>query len=204
MEQYQRLRGQYPRFIYKGYDIEEDSCELRITYRFEIEGLSSFAPTWRFPKRNGDTAVWAQDGLIRDMVFSLGMVELISYWKIACPPQAMVEAGVLNQDQVSWWKDLYYNGLGELFYVNQITEADPDTFMDIVSNVQEEASLKSAQVHGELPRDFREQARSHRRKGVLVPIGGGKDSAVTLELLRSAGEPLYGYIINPHHPVGRT
>lgn len=197
MEQYQRLRGQYPRFIYKGYDIEEDSCELRITYRFEIEGLSSFAPTWRFPKRNGDTAVWAQDGLIRDMVFSLGMVELISYWKIACPPQVMVEAGVLNQDQVSWWKDLYYNGLGEFFYVNQITEADPDTFMDIVSNVQEEASLKSAQVHGELPRDFREQARSHRRKGVLVPIGGGKDSAVTLELLRSAGEPLYGYIINP-------
>ena len=33
--------------------------------------------------------------------------------------------------------------------------------------------------------------------GVLVPIGGGKDSAVTLELLRLAGRPVCAYIINP-------
>ena len=33
--------------------------------------------------------------------------------------------------------------------------------------------------------------------GVLVPIGGGKDSAVTLELLRLAGKPVCAYIINP-------
>lgn len=31
---------------------------------------------------------------------------------------------------------------------------------------------------------------------MLVPVGGGKDSAVTLELLKGAGVPVYAYIIN--------
>ena len=68
---------------------------------------------------------------MQDMIFSLGMVELVSYWKIACPPTVAVEAGWLNQDQIDWWKDLYFNGLGEFFYVNGIKEADPNHFMDI-------------------------------------------------------------------------
>lgn len=42
------------------------------------------------------------------------------------------------------------------------------------------------------------------QRGVLVPIGGGKDSAVTLELLRSAGVPLYAYIINPRGATVHT
>ena len=37
---------------------------------------------------------------------------------------------------------------------------------------------------------------SGSEKGVLVPVGGGKDSAVTLELLKGAGVPVYAYIIN--------
>ena len=140
MEQYQTLRRQYPQFIYKSYEMEEDGRECRITYRFEIPGLSSFAPVWRFPKAAGDTRLWAEDRLMQDMVFSLGMVELVSYWKIACPPRVIVEAGFLGQEQMEWWKDLYYNGLGEFFYVNQIWEARQDDFMDIVCNVQGQSS----------------------------------------------------------------
>lgn len=187
MDQYQRLRAEYPRFHYKGYKIEEDEKGLGITYSFEIEGLSSFAPAWYFPKAKGEEVQWAEDGLMRDMIFSLGMVELISYWKIACPPQVVVEAGTLSEAQAVWWKDLYYNGLGEFFYRNGITEATSENFMDIVCNV------KQSQCEPWQPGD----AAQREGKGVLVPIGGGKDSAVTLELLRSAGESIYAFIINP-------
>lgn len=210
MEQYQRLRAEYPRFYYKGFDIEEDGCGCRITYRFEIEGLSSFVPAWYFPKAKADTVKWAGDSLMRDMVFSLGMVELISYWKIACPPQVIVEAGALNREQVEWWKDLYYNGLGEFFYVNGITEATQENFMDIVCSVQGEAPGKPEPGYAEKPQAVEVFSQSEpvsscpgsahiqpaQTEGVLVPIGGGKDSAVTLELLRSAGAPIYAYIIN--------
>ena len=194
MKQYLSLREQYHRFAYRGYEIEENDSCLKITYRFETLGLSEFAPVWVFPKAEGDCRRWSEDRLMQDMIFSLGMVELISYWKIACPPTVTVEAGRLNQDQIDWWKDLYFNGLGEFFYVNGIKEADPNHFMDI-------------QCAGQLKAPCTDQYKERHEEcgvetvgkgnGVLVPIGGGKDSAVTLELLRLAGKPVCAYIINP-------
>ena len=194
MKQYLSLREQYPRLAYRGYEIEENDSCLKITYRFETLGLSEFAPVWVFPKAEGDCRRWSEDRLMQDMIFSLGMVELISYWKIACPPTVTVEAGRLNQDQIDWWKDLYFNGLGEFFYVNGIKEADPNHFMDI-------------QCAGQLKAPCTDQYKERHEEcgvetvgkgnGVLVPIGGGKDSAVTLELLRLAGKPVCAYIINP-------
>lgn len=50
MERYLKFREEYSRFFYRGYDVEETLNELKITYTFEIEGLSVFTPTWTFPK----------------------------------------------------------------------------------------------------------------------------------------------------------
>ena len=194
MEKYQKLREEYPRFFYRGYDISEDDRELFLTDHFEIEGLSSFAPTWRFPKRAGESKEWAEDKLMQEMIFSLGMVELVSYWKITCSPQVILEVGSLNEEQIAWWKDLYFNGLGEFFYVNQIWEAKPQGFMNLVCRKPEEASCLKAEEKGSFSGNT---LTPEAKKGVLVPIGGGKDSAVTLELLRDGGYPVYGYIINP-------
>ena len=189
MERYLKFRKEYPRFFYRGYSTEETLNELKITYTFEIEGLSEFTPTWIFPK-NGNTQVkWNEDPLMKKMIFSLGMVELVSYWKITCSPQVVIEAGALNKDQILWWKDLYFNGLGEFFYVNKITEADPEGFMEMVCALGEEVKK---------PHDYaKKQDTTGSEKGVLVPVGGGKDSAVTLELLKSADVPVFAYIINP-------
>lgn len=189
MERYLKFRKEYPRFFYRGYSTEETLNELKITYTFEIEGLSEFTPTWKFPK-NGNTQVkWGEDPLMKKMIFSLGMVELISYWKITCSPQVVIEAGALNEDQILWWKDLYFNGLGEFFYVNKITEADQEGFMEMVCALGEEVKE---------PHDYaKKQDTAGSEKGVLVPVGGGKDSAVTLELLKSADVPVFAYIINP-------
>ena len=45
MEKYQSLRREYPRFYYKSYVLWEDEKEVRLTYHFVIQGLSSFAPS---------------------------------------------------------------------------------------------------------------------------------------------------------------
>ena len=201
MKQYLSLREQYPRFAYRGYEIEENESCLRLTYRFETVGLSEFAPVWVFPKAEGDCHRWSKDRLMQDMIFSLGMVELISYWKIACPPTVAVEAGWLNQDQIDWWKDLYFNGLGEFFYVNGIEEADPNHFMNIrcAGRCKERHAAWGAEIdgNGKAAGISAVNSDSLASGGVLVPIGGGKDSAVTLELLRLAGKSIYAYIINP-------
>ena len=201
MKQYLSLREQYPRFAYRGYEIEENDSCLKITYRFETLGLSEFAPVWVFPKTEGDCRRWSEDRLMQDMIFSLGMVELVSYWKIACPPIVTVEAGWLNQDQIDWWKDLYFNGLGEFFYVNGIEEAEPNHFMNIrcAGQCKERHAAWGAEIdgNGKAAGISAVNSDSLASGGVLVPIGGGKDSAVTLELLRLAGKSIYAYIINP-------
>ena len=189
MERYLKFRKEYPHFFYRGYSTEETLNELKLTYTFEIEGLSEFTPTWIFPKKGNTQIKWSEDPLMKKMIFSLGMVELVSYWKITCSPQVVIEAGALNKDQILWWKDLYFNGLGEFFYVNKITEADQEGFMEMVCALGEEVK-----EHHDYAK---KQDTAGSEKGVLVPVGGGKDSAVTLELLKSADVPVFAYIINP-------
>lgn len=191
MERYAELRNQYSRFFYRGFEVEKTPTELKITYHFEIEGLAEFAPCWTFPRPEGGGEPDEK------LIFSLGLVELISYWKIACPPQVVVEAGELDEDQIRWWKHLYFNGLGEFFYVNNIKEADPEDFMEIRCAGREDSAETAAAWEKNV------SARSISQ-GVLVPIGGGKDSVVTLDLLRRAGLPVYGYIINPRGATVNT
>lgn len=111
-------------------------------------------------------------------MFSLGMAELVSYWKCCCSPRVEIRCGALSERQKNWWKKLYFNGLGEFFYRNQI-DADFDDFMTI-----------------EAPAPTEKKRFAPRLSGSLVPIGGGKDSAVSLELLKQAGEDITPFMIN--------
>lgn len=191
---YSSCRKEYPVFNYTNYEVHETASDLAVTYYFEIPGLSSFAPTWCFPKKTGDTANWSDDPILLRAIFSLGMVELISYWKIACPPKVVVKAGLIHESQISWWKKLYYQGLGEFFYTNGI-EADPDTFMDLVCEPSEEKQKIAEIFHAQTTKASEDPSISDR--GLLIPVGGGKDSACTIEMLKKSGHPLYTYIINP-------
>ncbi|MBR4583896.1 MAG: hypothetical protein IKO34_08855, partial [Bacteroidales bacterium] len=58
--------------------------------------------------------------LIERLVFNIGMIEALSYWKCVCSKNLIVEAGYLDEEQISFFKKLFYNGLGEFFYRNGI------------------------------------------------------------------------------------
>lgn len=172
MSLYNELRGKHPLFIYHSYTLADDSLE----FHFSIDGYH-FYPRWEF-----DGALTAGEysrEQAERAAFSLGMAELVSYWKCACCPRVEVRCGGLTDKQKKWWKKLYYNGLGEFFYRNGI-DADPEDFMAI-----------------EAPEPAPLPPHTAELGGVLVPIGGGKDSVVTVELLKKAGADIYPYIINP-------
>lgn len=178
---YNELRKTYKEFVYKSYNIEETEQKIKVTYNFEIAGLSEFNPYWEFPKKAGMGEISKNNALFENMVFSLGMVELISYWKISCAPLVRIRAGALDEVQIAWWKELYFHGLGEFYYTNGI-DVEPESFMKIVS---EGTAFAGTYITKE------------NLKGCMVPIGGGKDSAVTLSLLKEQKDSNYCYIINP-------
>ena len=180
VQKYKEFREKYKTFIYNGYTIEESEDKIDVVYDFSVPGLSDFAPTWSFPKKINKT--YKENEKFKNMVFSLGMVELVSYWKIACPPTVLVKCGYLDKEMISWWKSLYFNGLGEFYYTNNIEENQQDFMEIIVDNDIEKTAVDNIDISLD---------------GNLVPIGGGKDSALTLDILKEEKDKNYCYIINP-------
>ncbi|MBR1622564.1 MAG: hypothetical protein IJ675_01455, partial [Pseudobutyrivibrio sp.] len=123
---YKKCRQDYPTFTYQGYSYKINDSKIDMTFDFSIDGLSEFHPTWSIPRIAGSLEL--DENLIDEMVFSLGMVELVSYWKIACPPTVIINSRNLTPEQIGWWKKLYFNGLGEFYYTNGIEE-EFDDFM---------------------------------------------------------------------------
>lgn len=212
IEKYRAFRDTYPEFIYESYELEAGKDELQAVYHFRIPGLAEFAPKWRIPLPEGEGKL---SPLLEKMVFSLGMVELVSYWKITCSPRVLVKAGYLDREQILWWKNLYFNGLGEFFYVNGLWGTGLDDFMEIDVSCTSGSGEEGRTGNGEERREdaapggkmiLEGKGCPDRKPGVkvLVPIGGGKDSAVTLELLKEAGARRYGYVINPREATVRT
>ena len=169
MQKFEELRNKYKEFIYKSYNISEEKNKIRIEYLFEIPNLSVFKPTIEIEKRDINFKNINTD-FVRKLVFNIGMIELISYWKSACPKKVIIECGELNNEQIEWFKKLYYYGLGEYRYINNI-EISIDEMLEIEVKLKEEYKLDC--------KDFEASTLS----GTLIPIGGGKDSCVTAELL---------------------
>lgn len=178
MKSFIELREQYPLFSYHGYHMEETPEELRFWFDFEIAGLAKFQPAWTIKKCY--VPGWdATDEVIQKLVFSIGMVELCSYWKITCSPLVEIHAADLDEEQIAWWKKQYYWGLGEFFYTNGI-HVSMDEFMHIKT----------------LGNPFAASKGRHHLEGCLIPVGGGKDSVVTMELLKKQPGRQFAYILN--------
>ena len=171
----------YKEFYYNSYLIEEKEDAIHIQYEFEIPGLVKFNPKLRILKKNLKFKD-IETKYVQNMVFHIGLIELISYWKSTCSPKVVIKCGYLNEEQIEWWKKLYFYGLGELFYTNNI-ETNIEEFMQIVC-LDKTNKLEYEKIE--------EQA-----EGYIIPIGGGKDSVVTLETLKVNREKDYCLIINP-------
>ena len=100
----------------------------------------------------------------------LHLVAGVSYYKAGVPPGIVVESIALDAPMVEFLDALYLHGLGEFAYHNKLDLRGRIAFLP-----SEQKASGAAQVG--LPRR------------ALVPIGGGKDSLVSVELLKSANEP---------------
>ena len=186
-KKYLNLRQKYQTFEYHNYSFEVNNGSLVAEYLFKLGDEIVFRPAISFEKRDFYRFDNLSDSQLKNMVFHVGMVELISYWKAACPAKVIIRPHKLTGKQVAFWKKLYYNGLGEFFYLNGIT-ASQDDFMEIESQ-GEAIAAEAVQVNG---------------NSVMIPVGGGKDSVVTLELLKTTGQKVVPMALNPREAVVRT
>ncbi|MCL2027935.1 MAG: hypothetical protein FWG79_05545 [Bacteroidales bacterium] len=179
-EKYLNFRKQYPIFSYESFHVTRSEKKLQIEFLFVVSEHIKFQPTIIIPARSFYKINELSDEQINLLAFHIGMIEMVSYWKATCSPTVVVKPFALSNEQIEWWKKLYFHGLGEFFYVNEIQTSQSE-FMEIKS--------VSDLVLEKQNFDLDEK--------IIVPIGGGKDSVVTLELLRKSKLEICPMIINP-------
>lgn len=157
-----KIYMKYRKFIFEKYEFNKIKGEFLFYYSldeniFFVEKLIVGARG--IARKNIDAK------LLDAILFNLHLILGVSYWKTYCPKEIIIKSGKLNKAQAEFWNKLYIKGLGEFFYKNKINFKGLARF-PYVNN-------KSASVK------FKARNRS------LVPFGGGKDSIVTAELLKS-------------------
>lgn len=157
----------YNSFRFVSYEFDRSSGEVFLRYAFDDvvqfeEKLFFEVPEGGFPEDRDDA--------IDRALFGLHLIGGISYYKAYCPSEIKVESGVLSKKESDFWNEVYTRGLGEFFYQNNLS------FKDLVQfPFSDEVTAVSYDAKG---------------GGRFVPIGGGKDSLVTIEKLKAAGKSM--------------
>lgn len=178
MDRYLEFSEKYQNFIYDKFDIYEEEDNLVIHNHYIIENLEDFNTYLRVSKKDIKNTNIDQN-LLNYLAFHVGMIELLSYWKCTCSKNIIVKCGYLDEEQINWFKKLYYNGLGEFFYINKIS-VDMNDFVNIKC-LGEKLTFNN----------------NYQGNGNLITIGGGKDSIVALELLKDLYDGNTCFVMNP-------
>src|SRR6185369_13467545 len=149
---------------------------------------------YRFDFDYADYDEAALDRAFQALFFMAG----VSYYKMYVPPEIVVKKGELDRDMAAFFSKTYQRGLGEFWFLNQLDVRTPVLFPTTTTLVPALSSEKTGQ-------------------GLLVAMGGGKDSLVSVEILRGRKglttwslnhrpqlTPLVERIALPHAWVERT
>ena len=174
---YKDLRKKYPEFVYDSYSWRLDGNELNLNFTYKVGG---FEFKHKIIIENlAKSSINKINDQLKSLIFNIGMVEIFNYWKTFCSPKIIIKAGFLDNYQIKWWKKLLINGMGQYFYENKIDFTSKNFVTFKTTGIP--LKVEPLKVSG---------------REVLVPIGGGKDSAVTLELISQNFKNTLGLIVN--------
>ena len=162
----------YVKFRSTGWSFDEGTGDAHCSYALEAaDGLRvGMHEVFRFPNVDRLTFDDNRRRVLHRLLDHLAVVAGLSYYKLAAPTQVIVEHGVWSDADVAYHRALLTNGLGEFCWENDLELLDPSwTFP------ADQPSPTPPPVELSLP------------NGPLVPVGGGKDSCVTIEAMRRAG-----------------
>lgn len=200
---YKVLRKKYPKFVFEKYSWkisknklprpQKDGAarraslfqrqsrlnNLEIFFSFRITPDIFFQPKIIIENIDKKRLAKMGESVLDNFVFHLGLIEIPSYWKATCSPKIEIKAGKLNSEQIKWWHNLMVDGMGQFFYENKIDWRKSD-FLKIIAKKDGAKSIL-------LP----------LKNKYLVPIGGGRDGIVTLELLKKKKKEINAFLVNP-------
>lgn len=151
----------YQQFVFESYEFDKYSKTLVLHYGYDdkLHFTETFGFDFEFVEYDDN----ALDRACQLLFLTAG----VSYYKMYLAPKINTNMLNLSAETASFLDTTYQKGLGEFFYTNGL---DPQT------------NIRFPQT------DIPEPAKAHTKSsGLLVGIGGGKDSLVSIDLLRKSG-----------------
>ncbi len=188
------LRSRHPRLIYSGYEWQIADRDLVLTFKLLLEPEISFRPQLTFKNLPPEVLARLQaplDQQLDRLFFQLGLAEIPSYYKAACPREIVItHQGQFVPEMLEFWQDLLLQGLGEFFYQNQIDFTSDDF---VTWRLEEGEGEKSPTASPSAP--------ATNQAHILIPVGGGKDSATVLAMIEEKKLPYDVLLLAPHSPA---
>jgi len=168
-QKFEDFRAKYPNFTYRSYSWSKKGSILNLffTYAFSSEDVITTSFEINLPEEISEEVIKQNE----DYIFRIGLINALSYWKAFCSPHFYIACGNLAETELSWWRDIWYDGMGEFRYRNKLLDVSKESWVEFILNSSEKKLEK--QVH-----DF------SNLSGNLIAFTGGKDSSLTLGILQ--------------------
>ena len=169
----------YNEFVFEGYRYNSERSTLSLCYsykggpRFEEQLIFDFVPQQLSP-----AAAEVLDRIFRLILLLAG----VSYYKAFIPRVLTCRAFELDEMTAEFLQKLYEKGLAEFAFKNSVSLHGHFRF-------QSSSTPPATPITVDLPRKM------------CVPVGGGKDSIVTIECLRQGGKPLVLFSLGDAEPI---
>lgn len=168
------MRPRFRQFIFEDYWFDKAERTLELHYSFDQ--TTHFSEIFHFDFEFAPYTPELLDRACQILFFIAG----VSYYKAYLAPEIVAKKGAIDSVIADFLSKTYQRGLGEFFYLNHI---DPNTS---IAFPQTNPLLSPAPIN-------------NSGEGLLVGIGGGKDSLVSVELLRHRVDNLATWSVN-HRP----
>ncbi len=182
---FEELRAKYPDFTYDSYSWALNDTVLTLSFIFTFsEGDSiTVSQKLKLPYTVSEETIERHE----DFIFRIGLIEALSYWKAQCSPNFHINCGTLSEDEIAWWVETWYDGLGEFRYRNGLLSVKKENWVEFFFDKPKKHAPK-------ISHDFSELS------GSLVAFTGGKDSTLALGLMKDKGEKIETFFVKAHGP----
>ena len=170
---------QYKKFVFEEYVYDPAVSTLSLRYRYDSGPRFEEKLVFDFRTR----FLSSKEKAVLDRIFRLiFLMSGVSYYKSFAPPTLICKPFAVDRVTAEFVQKFYEKGLAEFAFRNRLSLRGHFAVRSSSTPPPEPVAL-------DLPR------RS------CVPVGGGKDSIVTLECLKRSGEPLIVFSLGDPEPI---
>ena len=174
----------FSQFCISSFEREQET--LTASFHYTFDDREDFTETINFSPlkdKNLFPIIRTEKNQIFHLLSQIHIALGVSYYKLFPTKEILVQTSFLNEAQKNFWQEFYLKGLWEFFYQNQI---DPRGLAEFSCDASAPLYDQKVALKGEK---------------ALVLFWGGKDSLVTVELLKKQGQQFDLFSFGKDYPL---